>query len=159
MFPTTCIMTVAVQFWVYGCFFLWKDSPQKHQPKWPRKKSCRAWRLQRFVQKDSFINLHLQHIYLNPFLLFLKVFCSINVKSFEGKKKPTQKLKSYVWQSWRWLCKPIHVLKLVRLYAEKGNFTAYVCSKVNGTGRIFLIFWCGLKWFCQKSKCSCDLAF
>lgn len=64
----------------------------------PGKKSCRVWRLHRFVQRDSFINLHLQHIYLNPFLLFLKVFCSINVKSFGGKRT-TQKLKSYIWQS------------------------------------------------------------
>lgn len=87
------------------------------------KKNCRAWRLQRFVQIDSFINLHLQHIYLNPFLLFLKVFLQYKCEKLWGRK-PTQKLKSCcIWQSWRWLYKSIHMLKLRRLYTEKDNFS------------------------------------
>lgn len=49
-------------------------------------KTWRDWKLQRFVEEDSFTDFQ---GYLNPFILLLKVFCNMNMRFFE---KESQKL-------------------------------------------------------------------
>lgn len=85
--PVTCAFTVkrGPNSQVDSLLLLWEEIVCRANSQNDPDKTWRGWRMQQFVQKASFVHLYLQHVYLNLFFLFLKVFFNANVKHLDKR--------------------------------------------------------------------------